>query len=544
MSSALHHNALPGNSSTTSPSPGTARTQLALWLSRGLSTAAIVGALGGLAVWGHFSEWQLPKFSALLGTTDSPTADWCQAHNVAEADCIECQPELLPVGKDYGWCKEHGVAQCPFEHPDVAQLKTMPPITPAMFERASRALALRARPENNSHCLLHQKRIQFASHEAVEKAGIDISVVIERPVIEAAVANGEVMYDQNRMAHLSSRVAGAVWQVEKQIGDRVHKGELLALVDAADVGKAKSELLQSIAQLRLKRVNFDRLKPLASSVVSSRQISEAEAALDDAKIRVQSAQQSLVNLGLAIRADDFLELDMTEIARRIQFLGVPEEAAEKLDVASTTSNLFPIRAPLDGIVIDRHVVVGEVVDASTTLFAVADISRMWLMLNLREEDAKYVSAGQTVLFRPSSKDEAEIKGVVGWISTAADEQTRTIKVRVELPNSDGHLRANTFGSARIVLREEPQSIAVPTAALHSDGTCHVVFVRDKNYHSLESKKFFHVRSVRPGVQEGDMTEIIAGLLPGEVVASKNSVVLEAQLLKSNLGSGCGCADGH
>src|SRR5262249_23783053 len=152
------------------------------------------------------------------------------------------------------------------------------------------------------------------------------------------------------------------------------------------------------------------------------------------------------------------------------------------DVASTTSNLFPIRAPLDGIVIDRHIVAGEVVDVSTTLFAVADISRMWLMLNIREEDARYVSPGQTVLFRPASKDGSEIQGVVGWISTAADEQTRTIKVRVDLPNSEGRLRANTFGSARIVLREEPKTIVIPTAALHWDGTCQVVFVRDKNYH--------------------------------------------------------------
>lgn len=538
MSSAIHHNALPGTTST-APASG-----LALWLTRGLSSVTVIAALGGLALWGHFSEWQLPKFSAMVGNTDSAKEEWCQAHNVAEAECIECNPELLPAGKDFGWCKVHGVAQCPFEHPEVAQLKATPTVSSTLFERAGRALALKLRPENNSRCLLHQKRIQFASHEAVEKAGIDIAVVTERPIIEAAVANGEVVYDQNRMAHLSSRVSGAVWHVEKQIGDRVDKGELLALIDAAEVGKAKSELLHSIAQLRLKRVNFDRLKPLASSVVSSRQIVEAEAALDDAKIRVQSAQQNLVNLGLAVRADDLLELDTTEIARRIQFLGIPDEAAEKLDVATTTSNLFPVRAPLDGIVIDRHIVAGEVVDASTTLFAVADISRMWLMLNIREEDAKYITPDQAVLFRPASKDETEIKGVVGWISTAADEQTRTIKVRVDLPNDDGHLRANTFGSARIILRDESKSIAVPTAALHWDGTCHVVFVRDKNYHEAESKKFFHVRSVRPGVQEGEMTEIIAGLLPGEVVASKNSVVLEAQLLKSNLGAGCGCADGH
>jgi len=147
------------------------------------------------------------------------------------------------------------------------------------------------------------------------------------------------------------------------------------------------------------------------------------------------------------------------------------------------------------------------------------------------------------LFRGSSRDDLEIQGAVSWISTAADNQTRTIKVRADLPNADGRLRASTFGTGRIVLRDEPKAIVVPTEAVHWDGTCHVVFVRDKNYHDADSPKFFHVRSVRPGIKDGDMTEIIAGVLPGEVIASKNSVVLEAQLLKSNLGAGCGCADG-
>jgi hypothetical protein len=86
---------------------------------------------------------------------------------------------------------------------------------------------------------------------------------------------------------------------------------------------------------------------------------------------VQSAQQSLVNLGLAVRAEDFADVDTGEIARRIQFLGLPADAVSSLDAASTTSNLFPIRSPLDGVVIDRHIVAGEVVAASKPSLALA-----------------------------------------------------------------------------------------------------------------------------------------------------------------------------
>jgi cobalt-zinc-cadmium efflux system membrane fusion protein len=516
------------------------KSAIRLWVRRAGPTAAVVTSLAALAFWGHSTGWTIPKFSSLVGGAPEVGEKWCQDHNVADDVCIECNPALLPPMQNFGWCKEHGVAQCPFEHPEVAQLREIPFIDPESLVRAQRALSLKPRPQNNSHCALHQRRIQFASAAAIEKAGIEIAVVEERPVVEAVVANGEVVYDQNRMAHLSSRVAGTVWRVEKQVGDIVRKGDVLAIIDAAEVGKAKGEFLQTIAQFRLQKTNTDRLRSLASDGgIAAKVVREAETAFEESRIRLQSAQQTLINLGLAIRAEEFDGVDTDEIAHRIQFLGIPIEAIANLDAASTTSSFFPLRTSLDGVVIERDVVEGEVVDSSTALFNVADISRMWLTLNVRQEDAPYVSLGQSVLFQPNHGSELpEIQGKVSWISTSADDETRTVRVRVELPNTDNHLRANTYGTGRIVLRAEPKAAVVPKEAVHWDGSCNIVFVRDKNFHSAGAPKFFHVRTVRPGVTDGDTTEIIAGLLPGEIVASKNSVVLASQLLKSNLGAGC------
>ena len=105
-------------------------------------------------------------------------------------------------------------------------------------------------------------------------------------------------------------------------------------------------------------------------------------------------------------------------------------------------------------------------------------------------DAQRATGGREVHFarpdgavsrRATAANEPESKGTVSWISTAADDETRTVKVRVDLPNADGRLRANTFGTGRIVLREEPKAIVVPSEAIHWDGTCNVVFVRDKNF---------------------------------------------------------------
>jgi cobalt-zinc-cadmium efflux system membrane fusion protein len=186
---------------------------------------------------------------------------------------------------------------------------------------------------------------------------------------------------------------------------------------------------------------------------------------------------------------------------------------------------------------------GETVNAGKSLFTVADTRRMWLTLHVpfdslrpfREKDPRRLLGGKPVRFKLDTGD--EVSGNVAWISTAVDEKTHTLQVRAELPNADGRLRANVFGAGRIVLRVEERAVTVPNEAVHWDGKCNVVFVRDKASSAEDAPKVFHVRSVVPGVKDARNTEIIAGLLPGEQVATRNSNVLRAELLKASLGEG-------
>jgi cobalt-zinc-cadmium efflux system membrane fusion protein len=113
-------------------------------------------------------------------------------------------------------------------------------------------------------------------------------------------------------------------------------------------------------------------------------------------------------------------------------------------------------------------------------------------------------------------------------------------VRVTLENQEGRLRDKTFGTGRIVLREEPNAIVVPREAVQSTNDANFVFVRDRDYLSDDAPKVFHVRQVRIGARDDHYVELLAGVLPGEVIATKGSPVLLAQLLRSNLGAGCGC----
>ena len=179
---------------------------------------------------------------------------------------------------------------------------------------------------------------------------------------------------------------------------------------------------------------------------------------------------------------------------------------------------------------------GEVIEAGTPLLMIADTTQMWLQLNVRLEEAERVSLGQKIVFIPDGSDKESV-GKITWISTDVDRQTRTVRVRGELSNAAGNLRNETFGAGEIVLREVENAILVPSDAIHWEGCCNVAFVRDKDYFKDGSYKVFHTRSVRPGAIMGDSTEVIAGLLPGEVVVTKGSGILRAELLKGNLGAG-------
>jgi membrane fusion protein, heavy metal efflux system len=482
-------------------------------LLRSLPTALVLAALAGLAYWGHHT-----------GYFGGPTAD--RAAQPADGNAPEVAPAGRP-GRCYGWCSEHGVHDCPLHHPDVAQVSKPVAVTPEDFDRARRALAVRPRPENDAECLRQPCGLRFASAEAVEKARIEIAPAWRSPVTEAIGASGEVSFDPTRLARLSARAPGTASYVACKIGDPVRAGELLALIDAAEVGKAKSEFLQALVQARLKRAALENVKAVARNV-AERQLREAEAAHRDAEARLLASEQALVNLGLPVRAADFPNVPIEEIAERIRLAGLPEELTRDLDPKTATANLLPVRAPFDAVVLTSDVVAGEVVDPGKVLFVVVDPRRVWLRLNVGLDDVRHVAAGLPVTFRQDGTSQA-LTGKVAWVGTASDERTRTVPVRVELANEAGRLRASAFGTGRILLREEPGAVVVPNEAVHADRGCQFVFVRHRDFLKPDGPKEFITRTVRTGAKEGPNTEIIVGVLPGEVVASKGSGLLLNEL---------------
>jgi cobalt-zinc-cadmium efflux system membrane fusion protein len=536
---AIHNNSPPPPAPQPAPRLHTRPTALS-WVLGVLPTFLALALLAGVGVWGYFEDWKLPSLATLFAEEKKDeNADWCKEHAAPKETCVECNPQLLPPPPKHGWCDTHGVHDCPLEHPDVAQLAKVPQITKEDLERADRALKFSPRKENDETCKLHPRRLQLASVEAYRRAEIVVKPVKRGRMVEGITAPGEITYDPTRVARVSSRVAGTIRKMLRGLGDKVQRGDVVALVDSADVGRAKADFLQAAAQFNLRSQTLERLEKIGPEAIPMARILEAQTALQEAKIRLLGAEQALASLGLQVRPEDYKGLEPEELARRVRQLGLPDNLSKLLDDNLPTANLVPVRAPLDGEVVSRLTVAGEMIDPTKVIVVVADTSRMALVLNVRQEDNSRLALGRPVEFQPDSGGPLE-KGVkLSWISPSADEKTRTVAVQALLDNKDGRLRAKTYGTGTIILREEPEAIVVPNGAVHWDGKCNVVFVLDKNSLFVRKKEtpgddkrpvVFHVRCVRVGVRDGKNTEIIAGVLPGEFVADENSEVLRGLLL--------------
>jgi multidrug efflux pump subunit AcrA (membrane-fusion protein) len=382
-------------------------------------------------------------------------------------------------------------------------------------------------------------RVSFESREAVERTGIELVEVVERPVVTELLANGVVRYDERHTAQLSARASGSIWKVEKHLGDTVRKGEVLLIVESSEVGRLKAEFLNSLVAFEAKREQLAILEEVQSAVMG-RQLREAKAALREARNHLINDEQALVNLGFEISTAAFADLEDDARAERIRLLGLDESILAGVHREGVTSNLMPLRAPFDGVVIGRDAVVGEVVEAGRPIFELADVSTMWVVLSVSKEDAAKVAIGQPVRFRPDGSTD-EFLSRIAWISTEVNEETRTLEVRAEIENRPPGvaaaevttLRANTFGSGRIEIARRGTAVVVPRSSVQWDGSRWVVFVPT-------GETAFEPRPVQRGVEDGEFVEILgdfaADARPTHVVGT-GSHVLKSQIMLERMEAG-------
>ncbi|MDB5310609.1 MAG: czcB 4 [Gemmataceae bacterium] len=396
-----------------------------------------------------------------------------------------------------------------------------------------------------AHCTVGEKPLRFRSPDAAARAGITTARVGYARVSATVTAHGEVQQDSTATAKVSPRVGGVLFALEKELGDPVRAGELLALVESAEVGKAKAAYLTAKAHSESREQVRASLSP---SVSPPRSIVEAEAAAREARAGLYSARQAMTNLGLPLPTAAEEALPDDALTRQLMLIGVPFGSRLVLYARATrtgrlpTANLLPVFSPLGGVVVRRAGVVGETVAAQQVVYEVGDPTRVYVFLEVRQEDMARVAIGQEMTFRlEGGANLPAVDGAVDWVSPAVDEKTRTVRVRGKVPNPGGVLKGGAYGAGTIASAAPRQALMVPREAVHWEGCSHVVFVRkggktgddDKPADTAEAE--YWPRKVTLGARDAGTIEVTAGLAEGEEVVVAGSNVLKGELLKARIG---------
>lgn len=329
-------------------------------------------------------------------------------------------------------------------------------------------------------------------------AGILIETAAPLRIRSTLQLQGEIQFNQDHVVRVVPRLSGVITRATTSLGDRVKRGDVLAVLESQDLGNLQGEYLAAQQRLALARTTFDREKKLWEEKISAEQdYLASRQALGEAEITQRNAEQKLIALGFS---RDALRRQNPDGLTRLE-----------------------IRAPIDGVVIEKKISAGEAVGADAGMYVLADLATVWADMTIFPTDLNRVKVGQKVKVKAAALG-AEADGVISHVGALIGEQTRTAKARVTLRNPEQRWRPGLFVSIDVVQDETEVAIAVPLAAIQTLRDWKVVFARFGNV--------FEARPVKLGRSDGESVEIVKGLAPGTRYAATNSFVLKADIGKA------------
>jgi cobalt-zinc-cadmium efflux system membrane fusion protein len=392
--------------------------------------------------------------------------------------CTKCRPQLIAKFIQAGdYCREHGYPEsvCPYCHPEKVKAS---------------GHALPSFPEPGT-------KIRLASAATEREAGIETMRVAERPFAATIDVVGQLEFDQNKLARLSARGEATVLEVKVDVGEDVRRGQTLVVLASGAVGGAQSRLAAAEARVQAARASLEREESLVSGGISSR----------------RDVEQARTELATAEGERDAARAEL--------------RAAGAGDAGG---GRYALVAPFDGTVVARTALTGRAVSAEDSLIEVADVRTLWAVLEVPEEHAGSVRAGQRVTVRVDGSGEVR-EARVTRVGASVDPRTRTVRVRVDLPNKDRALRAGSFVRGTIEVSLPRRALLLPRDAVQRAQEHDLVFVRT-------APGQYDPVSVEVGARTGREVEIVRGLVPGAEVVTTGAFVLKTEILKDSIGAGC------
>ncbi len=332
--------------------------------------------------------------------------------------------------------------------------------------------------------------------------GVVVAAAKKQRLAGVINVTGKVEANADKIAHVSPRISGKIVAVRASLGYSVSAGQSLATLDSVELGEALGRYHQSKTKLALAQSNMDRIKSLVDKKIAARKdILQAETDYKTAQTELHTDEE------------------------RLSLYGV---AAADLKGDNHKKPLLPVRSPISGTITEKHAIVGELSDPSKSLYTVADLSSVWVLVDISEKDLAKVRKGQGAIVTVGAFPDKKLKGRITYIADLVDEATRTVKARIEVANPGRNLKPEMFATVELALAADaPPVLAVPEEALQDLDGKKVVFV-------AENETEFAARPVQSGRTAAGMVEIISGLKEGENYAIKGSFILKSEVKKGEM----------
>jgi cobalt-zinc-cadmium efflux system membrane fusion protein len=346
-----------------------------------------------------------------------------------------------------------------------------------------------------AHAESAQEEIVKLDDAQAKAAGIVLAAAAPAKIGTAITLPGEIRFNEDRTAHVVPKLAGVVVSVSAELGQNVRQGQVLAVVASSGLSDQRSELLSAQRRLALAGTTFERERRLWQDKISAEQdYLQAKQAFNEAEIAVQNARQKLNAYGAGAGA------------------------------GGSQLNRLELRAPFDGVVMEKHLALGEAVKEDANVFTISDLSSVWAELAVPPRDLNRVRVGEMVLVKAAAFD-AQASGKITYVGSLLGEQTRTAKARVALANPERAWRPGLFVNVEVQAGQSDVAVTVVADAIQT--------VEDKPTLFVKTAGGFRVQHVVTGRSDGRLVEVLQGLKAGERYASAGSFVLKAELGKGS-----------
>ena len=352
--------------------------------------------------------------------------------------------------------------------------------------------------------------------ETRDRIGLKVEPAQERAFATLIRATGVVTPNETRVAHVRLLAPGRVESVHVRVGDQVSAGQPLLTYDNVEVGQLVGEYAGAAAAVNRATADADvarRALERAAKLVEVGGIPRAEYERRDAEYKRAQAEVSSARGA------------MTNVERKLQRFGVTPKELEQLrdsSASSESSSRTVVRAPFAGAVTAANVAPGEVVETGRELFTISDLSTVWVLGDIYQKDIAAVRAGQRTEISMEAYPGELFVGRITNVSDVLDPNTRTAKVRAEVPNRERRLKLQMFVTMQIPTAAERATVVVPAMAVQQIDDDTIVFVQTGD-------DTFHKRVVRAGVGLGGFVPIDAGLKAGERVVTVGAFMLKSKL---------------